>query len=63
MGSSLKTSPEFNRFNALVGRVLSVPKAVLDRRIEEYDQQAKANPKRRGPKSKKTTQKEAQERN
>ena len=47
-----ETSPEFDRFNALVGRVLSVPKAVLDQRLEEYDEQAKAKPKRSGPKPK-----------
>jgi hypothetical protein len=46
------TSPEFDRFNALVGRVLSVPKAVLDQRESEYQKQSKANPKRRGPKPK-----------
>ena len=45
-------SPEFDRFNALVGRVLSVPKAVLDQRLEEYERQSKANPKRPGPKKK-----------
>jgi hypothetical protein len=47
-----KTSPEFDRFNALVGKVLSVPKAVLDQRESEYQKQSKANPKRRGPKPK-----------
>lgn len=46
-------SPEFNRFNALVGSVLSVPKAVLDDRETEYKKQAKANPKKRGRKPKK----------
>jgi len=48
-------SPEFNRFNTLVGKVLSVPKAVLDQRESEYQKQSKANPKRRGPKPKKTS--------
>ena len=47
-----RTSPEFDRFNALVGKVLSVPKAVLDERVEEYEKQSKTNPKRRGPKQK-----------
>lgn len=46
-------SPEFERFNVLVGKVLSVPKAVLDQRESEYQKQSKANPKRRGPKPKK----------
>jgi len=57
MGSSPKTSPEFERFNALVGKVLSIPKAVMDQRLSEYEKQSKANPKRRGPKSKKSPQK------
>lgn len=52
-----KSSPEFERFNALVGKVLTVPKTVIDQRQEEYEKQSKANPKRRGPKSNKTTQK------
>jgi hypothetical protein len=37
MKSKAKTSPEFERFNALVGKVLSVPKVVLDQRLEEYE--------------------------
>jgi hypothetical protein len=52
-----RTSEEFRRFNALVGRVVSVPKAVIDQREKEYQEQSKANPKRRGPKTQKTTQK------
>jgi hypothetical protein len=47
-----KASPEFERFNALVGKVLSVPKTVLDQRLAEHEKQSKANPKRRGPKRK-----------
>jgi len=47
-----KTSPEFDRFTALVDKVLSVPKAVVQKRLEEYEEQAKQNPKRRGPKRK-----------
>jgi hypothetical protein len=47
-----KTSAEFDRFNALVGRVLSVPKAVLNQKLEEYERKSKSNPKRRGPKPK-----------
>jgi hypothetical protein len=54
MSSSPKTSPEFERFNALVGKVLSVPKAVIDQRVAEHEKESKANPKRRGPKSRKT---------
>ena len=50
-------SSEFERFNALVGKVLTVPKSVLDERLKEYEKQSKESPKRRGPKPKKTTQK------
>ena len=57
MTSGSKTSPEFERFNALVGKVLTVPKTVLDERLKEYETQSKASPKRRGPKTKKATQK------
>jgi hypothetical protein len=46
MKTEVGRSPEFERFNTLVGRVLSVPKAVLDKRLQEYEKQAKANPKR-----------------
>jgi len=52
MKSDEETSPEFDRFNALVGKVLSVPKAVLKQRLEEHEKQSKLNPKRRGPKPK-----------
>ena len=52
MKSDEETSPEFDRFNALVGKVLSVPKGVLKQRLEEHEKQSKLNPKRRGPKPK-----------
>ena len=50
-------SPEFERFNALVGKVLTVPKAVLDERLKDYEKQSKLNPKRRGPKTDKVAPK------
>lgn len=53
--ASGKSNPEFERFNALVGKVLSVPKAVLVQREEEYKKQSHSKPKKRGPKSKSTT--------
>lgn len=46
----MKQSPEFERFNALVGKVLSVPKAVIEQREEEYQRQAKLKPKKQGQK-------------
>ena len=56
MKAKAKTSPQFERFNALVGKVLSVPKAVLDQRVEEYEKRSKIKSKKRVPK---TTQKPA----
>jgi hypothetical protein len=53
-----RTSEEFRRFNALVGKVLSVPKAVMDQREKEYQEQAKSKPKVRIPKATKTIPKE-----
>ena len=44
-----KPSVEFQRFNALVGRVLSTPKAVIDQ-LKEEEKQAKLNPKKRDSK-------------
>lgn len=52
-----RTSEEFRRFNALVGKVISVPKAVIDQREKEYQEQSKSDPKRRGPKPRKTAPK------
>lgn len=52
-----KRSEEFDRFTALVDKVIAVPRAEVLKREEEYQRQAAANPKRRGPKPKKTNQK------
>jgi len=52
MESKPKTSPEFDRFNALVDRVLTVPKAEIQKREAEYQREAQKNLKRRGPKIK-----------
>lgn len=45
------TSEEYDRFNRLVKQVLSVPKAEIERREEEYKREAASKPKR-GPKKK-----------
>jgi len=47
------TSEEYDRFTQLVDRVISVPKAEIRKREEEYKRQSEANPNRRGPKPKK----------
>jgi hypothetical protein len=47
-----KQNTEFDAFTNLVDRVLSVPRAEIVRREQEYQKQAAQNPKRRGPKRK-----------
>jgi hypothetical protein len=46
-----KPTTEYERFTALVDQVLSVPKAEIQRREEEYQREAALKPKR-GPKPK-----------
>jgi len=48
----MKHSVEYERFTALVDRVLAVPHGVIKKRVEEHRKQAAANPNRRGPKPK-----------
>jgi len=49
--SELNEGPEaFARFDALVGKVLSVPREEILRREAEYKKQSALNPRRRGPK-------------
>ena len=48
----MKRSAEFEAFDALVGQLLSVPRAELLRREAEYKKQAALNPRKRGPKPK-----------
>jgi hypothetical protein len=50
--SEPRTSPEFDRFNALVGKVVSIPPETLKRRLEE--DQAAYKPKKKKAKAKKT---------
>ncbi len=45
MDSKAATSPEFDRFDQLVGKVLSVSKAEIQRRIEEDKRETKRVPK------------------
>ena len=46
MKSEPRPSPEFAKFEALVGRVLSIPKADLQR-MKDEEKQAKAHPKKK----------------
>jgi hypothetical protein len=48
----MRHSAEYERFTALVDRVLAVPHSVIKQRIEEHRRQAALNPNRRGPKPK-----------
>jgi len=49
-----KSSPskQFREFTKLTGRLLAVPKDVLQRRIDTYNEQVARNPNKRGPKPK-----------
>jgi hypothetical protein len=42
----------FTRFENTMKKVLSVPKAEVQRRIEEHRKEAELNPNKRGPKPK-----------
>lgn len=42
----------FNRFDAGVRQVLSVPRGTIERRERAYKKKSAANPRRRGPKPK-----------
>lgn len=46
----MKHSAEFQRFDKLVGDLLSVSHEEMKRREAEYRKQVDANPNRRGPK-------------
>jgi hypothetical protein len=48
----MKQSLEFEAFDALVGKVLSVSHEEMKRREAEYQKQSNANPRKRGPKRK-----------
>jgi hypothetical protein len=52
MATKAATSPEYDRFNALVTQVLSVPKSEIQKRIAEEKRASDANPNKRGPKRK-----------
>jgi hypothetical protein len=48
----MKHSAEYDRFTALVDRVLAVPHSVIKERVEEHRRRAALNPNRPGPKPK-----------
>ena len=48
----MKHLSEYDRFTALVDRILAVPHSVIKERVEEHRKQAAMNPNRPGPKPK-----------
>ena len=49
----MKKSAEFEKFTALVDRVLAVPHSVIQKRVAAARELADKNPRKRGPKKKK----------
>jgi hypothetical protein len=47
----------FQRFDSMMTALVAVPRSVIEKREEEYRKTVAANPKRRGPKPRKTTPK------
>lgn len=45
-------SKEFQAFDAFMGKLLTVPKDDINRRLAEHKERSAANPRKRGPKSK-----------
>ena len=45
-------SKEHARFDALMGKLLTVPKTVVDERMKEHREKTAQNPRKRGPKRK-----------
>jgi hypothetical protein len=48
----VKKTSEYAAFTDLVDRVLLVPHAVIQKRVEEHREEAARNPRKRGPKPK-----------
>lgn len=47
-----RPSKEYQAFTKLTDRLLSVPRAEIQKRIEKHKEQAAQNPRKRGPKPK-----------
>ena len=45
-------SKEYDRFTNLTDRLLSVPRAEVQKRLDQHREQAAKNPNKRGPKPK-----------
>jgi hypothetical protein len=53
----IEGSEAFQRFDSMMTVLVSVPRSVIEKREEEYRKTVAANPKRRGPKPRKTSPK------
>jgi hypothetical protein len=49
-----KKPPEFSAFEKLTDHLLSVPRKVVEDRMAAHKERAASNPKKRGPKPKRT---------
>jgi hypothetical protein len=47
-----KPSKEFQEFDSLMGKLLTVPKSTIDERVAAHKRKAALNPRKRGPKPK-----------
>ena len=47
-----KTSKEFQAFDSLMGKLMTVPKSTIHERHAEHKKRAALNPRKRGPKAK-----------
>lgn len=51
----VSASREFKDFTTLIDRLLSVPRSEIQKRLDQYREQADKNPRKRGPKRKAVT--------
>jgi hypothetical protein len=47
-----RPSKDFQEFDSLIGKLLTVPKSAIHERHAEHKRKAALNPKKRGPKKK-----------
>lgn len=59
MKSEPETSPEYDKFKALLSRIIAVPREVMLRREAQYRRESEMDLFRRGPKPKRKAQRKA----
>jgi hypothetical protein len=47
-----RPTKEYQKFRDLTDKLLTVPKAIIDQKVQEHREQAAQNPLKRGPKPK-----------